>query len=205
MNWLKTEYAAALRFLKVRIWWLLSLAVLFFMVTAIFWAAFRSISQESMMTLTEAVMNALASEGVLDASGGKQAVLIIFHNIRAMALGVLLGVIPFLFLPVITLLINAAAIGMIGAFAQRAGMGFGMFLLGILPHGIFEFPALFISFGLGIFLCLNFSRTVIHSPKAEPMMDVFLDALRTFILVGVPLAAVAGLIEAFVTPWFLGM
>ena len=77
---------------------------------------------------------------------------------------------------------------------------FGAFLL-IAPHGIFEFPALMISAGLGIMLCTFVTSGLIGRNTLAISVDhLALELSRTFILIVVPLLIIASVTEAYLTP-----
>jgi len=49
------------------------------------------------------------------------------------------------------MLMNGIVIGMIGTLASNLGMPVMSFIMGILPHGIVELPALFLACAIGMF------------------------------------------------------
>lgn len=63
----------------------------------------------------------------------------------------------------------------------------------LFPHGIFELPAIFISFGLGIKL----GSFVFHKNSLGKFKKYFLESLRVFVFVVLPLLLIAGIIESF--------
>ncbi len=76
------------------------------------------------------------------------------------------------------------------------------FLVGILPHGIFEIPALLIAGGLGLLL----AEELYHELKGRGDAAQMAETLgRTFLLIVIPLLAVAAIIESFITPQLLNM
>jgi len=107
-----------------------------------------------------------------------------------------------LILPLVTLLLNGWLIGAVapGVVSQHSVK---YLLIGILPHGVFELPALFIgeaaalSFGISAMKALfsKGERTQFH-PMARPEIKHVIVSLLLFI----PAAA----IETFVTPLLLG-
>ena len=62
----------------------------------------------------------------------------------------------------------------------------------LLPHGIFEIPAILISAGLGIKL----GTFIFQKNKKETLKELVLKSLKTFFFVIVPLLIVAALIES---------
>ena len=121
-----------------------------------------------------------------------QLVLFIFLNnsvkiLAAILLGTLLSIFPIFFL-----LLNGYLIGLI---AQHFGLA--LVLAGIVPHGIFEIPALLLGAGAGIHLgWIVFKRR-------DCLKDELIQALWLFLKVIVPLLLIASLVEVFLTPHIL--
>jgi len=61
----------------------------------------------------------------------------------------------------------------------------------ILPHGIFELPAIFISLGLG----LKLGSFVFEKNKFETFKNFLRSSLRVFLFIVIPLLIIAGIIE----------
>ncbi len=127
--------------------------------------------------------------------------LIFVNNVKACIFIILLGIIPFIFYPVIALFINGAAIGAVGAIymASTPDANFLNFSLGILPHGVLEIPAVLISFGCGYLICMEITKKLLSKGHISIKRVVFY-ALKTYVLVVIPLLLVAALIEANITP-----
>ncbi|MFR6395338.1 MAG: stage II sporulation protein M [Oscillospiraceae bacterium] len=70
-----------------------------------------------------------------------------------MALSLVYGLIPFLRLPALTLGTNGAILGLFAGYYMRQNISLLKYLLGILPHGIFELTALILSAAMGLYLC----------------------------------------------------
>ena len=68
-------------------------------------------------------------------------------------LSMLYGLIPFLPLSALALGTNALMLGAFAAIYQQQGIGLGVYVLGVLPHGIFELSALILSCALGLLIC----------------------------------------------------
>lgn len=64
-------------------------------------------------------------------------------------------------------------------------------LLNLLPHGIFELPAIFISFGMGI----KFGTFIFYKEKMKFFSKFFINSLRVFVFVALPLLIIAAIIE----------
>jgi len=110
---------------------------------------------------------------------------IFLNNTLATFFAIVLGVFIGLF-PITSAVVNGYLIGFVAnhAVAER-----GILVLWrLLPHVIFELPAVFISIGLGL-------RIGIGLLKEENLKKNFVNALRVFVFVVLPLLIIAGIIE----------
>ena len=138
----------------------------------------------------------IAGSGVVREDGSFDVLALFANNLQAMVLCVLYGFIPFLYLPALALGVNAALLGMLASLVS------GQWLLlaaGILPHGIFELPALFLSLAAGLCLCKNIN-TYIRKNEKGVMKPLLLNILRVVVLVVLPLLVIAAVMETYVTP-----
>ena len=104
----------------------------------------------------------------------------------AMILGVFLGIAP-----VFNSLINGALLGYV--YAKAIVIGGPGVILYILPHGIFELPAIFIALGLG----LKFGM-FIFAKKGEKINEFrrrFWNSIKVFLTIILPLLIIAAVIE----------
>ena len=139
------------------------------------------------------------SSGIVQEDGSFSVLALLGSNVRAMVLSALYGFIPFLYLPALSLGLNAAIIGMLAAMMQGQWL---LFAAGILPHGIFELPALILALSSGIYLCRKVTDYVRHNEKGV-MGPLMKDLLRLFVMHIIPLLVAAAVIEAYVTPQLL--
>jgi len=146
----------------------------------------------------------MEQSGVIEEDGGFNVIALFFNNFRAMLMGILYGLIPFLFFPAVNLGFNALIIGIMGAVYIREGFSPLLYLSGILPHGIFEIPALLLSISCGIYLCRTVTDYVRHNEKGI-VKKAILNILRLFLLVIVPLLLIAAVIECYVTPLVMNL
>lgn len=110
---------------------------------------------------------------------------ILFNNSMVTLLTIIMGII-FGILPLWTTIQNGYIIGfIINKVIESEGP---LVLWRLLPHGIFELPAIFISIGLG----LKIGEKVI---KRDNPGLFLLDSLRVFLLIILPLLIIAAVIE----------
>jgi stage II sporulation protein M len=112
-------------------------------------------------------------------------------------LGIFAGLIP---------LLSVWGNGIIlGIFAQIISqeLSWSFFMLGILPHGIIEIPVLILSTAIG----MKIGKLAVWRVfgRHRNFRKEFTKAIKFYIVVLVPLLFIAALIEAFVTPIFLGI
>lgn len=113
---------------------------------------------------------------------------IISNNIKSTFSGIFLGIIFGIF-PIASAVANGYLLGFVSLISVNSG---GILTLWkILPHGIFELPAVFISLGLG----LKFGTFLFKKRKLKTFKNYLVNSLRTFLLVVVPLLIIAGIIE----------
>jgi stage II sporulation protein M len=127
-------------------------------------------------------------------------IFIYFKNALAVIISFLFS--PFFCLiPVIALLFNSAFISYISIEVIKE-KSLGFLLAGVLPHGIFEIPALLIgeaaslSFGVAAIIAL-FSRA-----RGEKLRNSFKENFK-YLLISLALLGPAAIMETFVTPLFL--
>ena len=76
----------------------------------------------------------------------------------------------------------------------RSGVGLGSYLVGILPHGIFELPALILSCALGLLICRTGTEKLRKRSDVSFLRRV-LDCNRVFLSFVAPLLLVAALVS----------
>ncbi len=120
---------------------------------------------------------------------GINLILFIFTNNISVAFGsIFLGVILGVF-PLINSISNGVVLGYVLA-RVFAVSGFSEFWR-ILPHGVFELPAIFISLGLGLRLGMSvFSKSIVKDFRHN-----FAGSVKVFFFVVMPLLVLAAIIE----------
>lgn len=115
------------------------------------------------------------------------------------------GLVPFLFLPLLGLFSVSTPAGLVIAANEIAGKmnNFTFIIIGLLPHGIFEFAAFLYASGMGVYLTRVSSRKLIpkYKDKAIPLRAVFECLGRSFLFVVIPLLLIAAIIETFAPPY----
>jgi stage II sporulation protein M len=121
----------------------------------------------------------------------------IFLNNALKSLLVVLGGIAFGLFPVIFLFANGAALGLVLSASMRS-RGVLPALAAILPHGIFELPAIFLATSMGLLLGSSAIKRLFGRTDISIRSELGL-ALKFFSRVIVPLLLIAAIVEAFLT------
>jgi len=110
------------------------------------------------------------------------------NNIQSGFMGMFFGFFLGIF-PILATFANGYIVGYVSSSViSSSGI---ISLLSILPHGIFELPAIFISFGMGI----KFGTFIFYKNKRKYLSKFLIDSLRVFVFVVLPLLIIAAIIE----------
>jgi stage II sporulation protein M len=135
-------------------------------------------------------------------SGFKLMIEIFWGNLLICLKSIILGFVPFLFLPVIGVFSSIMPIGLFLAGVNLfTEMDQFSFFVSLLPHGIFELAASLYASSVGVYLTIQTSKMILPKfrAKAVPLRTLCKQAAHSFILIVVPLLMVAAFIEAFIS------
>jgi len=121
----------------------------------------------------------------------EMVIYILNNNLKNSFISVLLGVFVGIF-PFLTALINGYVLGFVVEKSMQVE-GVGVLWL-LLPHGIFEFPAVILALALGIKLGFFWSNKKRNGLKKE-FLRRFENSLRVFLFIILPLLVIAAIIE----------
>lgn len=126
------------------------------------------------------------------------------HNLRAVILILLAGLVSFSVLGMLVYIVNLSMVGaLLGVFQLLGFSPFTLAVSGLLPHGIFEIPALILASAA----MLRIGVVLVTPQMGRSMGEVVLEQLAdwTKIAVGVvlPLLLIASVIETYITPLLL--
>ncbi len=117
-----------------------------------------------------------------------------FNNLQSSFYGLVFGVLIGIF-PIIATIANGYLLGFVASMSVENG---GIITLWkLFPHGIFELPAVFISLGLG----LKLGTFIIQKRKLKSFKEYFINSLRVFLFIVVPLLVIAAVIEGSFIFW----
>jgi len=136
--------------------------------------------------------------------GSLNAPFLFMNNTRAVAVIFVMGLFSFGVLGILLYILNVGIIGGLYALLELLGMNpLPMFLAGVLPHGIFELPALMIGSAVALYMGAALVTPQTGKSMGEVIIELLADWVKIFLGVVVPLLAVAAVIEAYVTPGLL--
>jgi uncharacterized membrane protein SpoIIM required for sporulation len=148
--------------------------------------------------LGQGLMSSLASMDFISASG---IGIVWLHNLRSVALAAVLGIFSFGVFGILVMMLPLTLIAYITANVAAAGLSPVSFLAAlVLPHGVFEIPAIILS-GAAI---LQLGATLATPARGKTIGEAGLRALAlwTQVMVGVaaPLFLAAAIVEVLLTP-----
>lgn len=142
--------------------------------------------------------------GIMGEDGSISAFALLRNNVRATLFTVAYGFIPFIFLPALSLGTNSILLGAFAAYYVHEGQSLLLYLAGILPHGIFELPAIVLAVAMGIYLCKKINTFIKENPKGV-MVPLMTDLACVFVLRLLPLLITASVVEAYITPLVMSL
>ncbi|MBU4339288.1 stage II sporulation protein M [Patescibacteria group bacterium] len=113
---------------------------------------------------------------------------IFLNNLQSSFFGMTFGFFLGIF-PVIAAIANGYLLGFVALISVDNG-GW-LILIKLLPHGIFELPAIFISLGLG----LKCGTCIFKKEILKNFNEYLINSLRVFLFIVIPLLLIAGIIE----------
>ncbi len=126
------------------------------------------------------------------------------NNTRAVALIFLAGLFSFSVLGVLLYMVNIGLIGGVFAVLQLLGIQpWPVFIAGVIPHGIFEIPALVIGSAVALYVGASLVTPQTGKSMGEIILELLADWMKIFVGVVMPMLAIAALIEAYITPGLL--
>ncbi len=128
-----------------------------------------------------------------------------FNNTRAVFVIFLAGVVSFSVLGMLAYILNISLIGgLFGVIQLLGGIPvWPLFLGGVLPHGIFELPALLAGSAAMLYFGVSFVTPQSGKSFGEAGVELFADWCKIYAGIVVPLMAIAAVIEAYITPYIL--
>ena len=204
MDWLKKQHRALWQFYRETFGEALLMTAAAFLIICLLGFGVslfnRSIPELVLNYFTQMVQdgNIITDDGIIHFGA------LLINNLRAAAISVLYGFIPFIYLTALAVGMNALIIGVLAAYYVNSGASLLIFFAGILPHGVFELPALLIAFALGLLLCRRTTQYVRKNTKGM-MKPLLCNIARSFVMHVLPLLVMAAVVETYITPAVLAL
>lgn len=205
-SWYRLEVPKVMRKLVV------PLLILLFVAIAGYWSSYqwatvnvpKMIPAATTKNYSDIVKGARETVGLAQANQHISALFIFANNVRATFFIMLAGIVSFSVLGMLMYLINVGLIGgVLGVFKLIGYSPLELFLTGLLPHGIFEIPALMIASAIVLRMAAVLVSPQLGKSMGQMILELLADWVKVFVGVVVPLLAVAALIEAYITPSIL--
>jgi stage II sporulation protein M len=127
-----------------------------------------------------------------------------FNNARAVVAIFLAGLVSFSVLGVLVYIFNIGLLGGLFALFQLLGIQpLPILAAGILPHGIFEIPALTLGSAAMLYFGVALVTPQTGKSLGEVVIELLADWAKIYIGIVIPLLAIAAVIEAYITPVLL--
>ena len=130
-----------------------------------------------------------------DGAGNLSPLLLLANNLRACAVTMLYGLIPFVRLPALALGVNAVLLGGLAACYAATDTTMLLYAASLLP----------LAFSMGLYICGHLTRRCRRDPAALPLGACLGLAARLLVFLLLPLLILAALTEAYVTPLAAGL
>lgn len=206
MDFVKKQAVLAWKFYREQLLRLHLICMVAFLAVCALSAVVLGLFAEQAQAIVESFMAEVQQSGLLDENGSISLAALFGNNLQATLTATVMGFVPFVFLPVFSLALNGAVIGAVLALSGAMGMKTGqVVLLGLLPHGIFEIPAIMLGVAMGLYLCRQMNGTLRKRPGTPKIEAVLPHLCRVTVFGVVPLLVAAAVIETFVTPLLLGL
>ena len=205
-SWYSIEVRKAMRHL-----WL-PVGVIFLLAIITLWTGFHwtvtKVPNLVDLTSTDAVQELSDRfEGVTTLAGIGQrfsAPFIFAHNIRAIILILLAGLVSFSVLGVLVYIVNLSTVGaLLGVFQLLGYSPVTLAVYGLLPHGIFEVPALILASAAMLRIGVGLVTPQVGRSMGEVVLELLADWAKIAVGLTVPMLLIAALIETYVTPILL--
>ena len=206
LEWYRQEVKRAFQQLRFPVGILLLVAVI------ALWAGFQwtttTIPELLDMTSPDSVRELserLESSTTLIGLGQSFSVPFIFaHNVRAVGLILLAGLVSFSVLGMLVYLVNISTVGaLLGVFQLLGYSPVALAVNGLLPHGIFEIPALILASAAMLRIGVVLVTPQVGRSMGEVVLESLADWTKVAVGLVIPMLLIAAIIETYITPVLL--
>jgi uncharacterized membrane protein SpoIIM required for sporulation len=205
-GWYRLEVSRVVR----QLWFPIGVLILFAVIA--FWAGFQwtvtaipelvdMASQEAVQELSDRFEQSTTLIGI---GRNFSAPFIFTHNVRAVGLILLAGLVSFSVLGMLVYIVNLGAVGVLLGIFQLLGYSpVTLTVYGLLPHGIFEIPALILASAAMLRIGVVLVTPQVGRSLGEVVLELLSDWTKIAVGLVLPLLLIAAVIETYVTPILL--
>lgn len=174
--------------------------IVFFAAMIVGFFAMFAVPDEVIKEITKSIGDVFDSKRVITDGGNISFIGLLLNNLLACFMMFILGFIPFLFLPVFYEGLNGMLVGVVLGIIHVMGEENGLiaFVKFILPHGIFEIPAMVLAGAIGLKLCVLLCRKIFGKAREEKLSCHIKGCLGIYVTYIIPLLIAAAFIEGVV-------
>jgi len=137
---------------------------------------------------------------ILEPFQATTAVFIFFKNVSVLLFSFILSPVLCL-LPVLALVLNGSLLSFVSVIVAKEE-SVGLILAGVLPHGVFEIPAVIIGEAAALSFGVTAIKALLSRNKHIPLLPNFKKSLL-YLLLAFVLLVPAAIMETYITPLFL--
>jgi len=205
-QWYRTELPLTLRQLRQPLMIVFALATVT-MIVSYTWVvryvpAYVNLTPDRIDTIRTFVASNLTNMD--DLSNHLPVPVLFYHNARTTVAFLLLGVVSFATLGLTLFIGNIGLVG--GVLGAASLIGYSpllTFVVGVLPHGMFELTAVFLATAAMLRVGAQLVTPQTEKSLGETLLLSLADWFRVFIGIVVPLLAIAAVVEVYITPFFI--
>jgi len=206
ISWYRLEIAKVLRQL------LPPVAVLVFLAVITLWAGFQwtvstipvHVNMASPDAVREISERFERSTTLISVGQNFSAPYIFSHNLRAVGLILLAGLVSFSVLGMLVYIVNLGTVGIVlGVFQLLGYSPLALTLNGLLPHGVFEIPGLILASAAMLRIGVVLVTPQMGRSLGEVLLELLSDWAKVVVGVVIPLLLIASVIETYITPVLL--
>lgn len=129
----------------------------------------------------------------------------IVKNLFAGLYLIVLGCVPFLFIPSWFVVMNGSMIGILLGSTTISNITLGAIFASIVPHGFILIPAMLLAGAYGVYLCRAMIAHVLHKDSKLSFKILLYELSRAYFFIIVPMMVIASLLQALITPLIVSL
>ena len=198
INFIKNEFLKTLKYIKENLLKLSYITgIVFLAIAVVSFFLIKLVPENDIIQIYNMIYEMFDTKDIVDSAGNISALGLFKNNSQAMLITAVSGIIPFVFYPAFPLFINSLLVGVVlGIIDVITDFNiFYLILTKLLPHGIFELPALFVATSIGLKLCIVTTKKITGNKEVSFKYHL-VNSLRVILFVIIPFLILAAIIEA---------